>query len=232
MSLPNIPHEWLFPVSLSEAAEVQRILSKRILVEDQFEKITHVAGMDVSNNLFDPTQRIYASAVVLEPKLKQVVDKGVASIQQKFPYIPGFLGFREAPALISAYQKLNITPSLIMVDGHGISHPRGLGIASHIGALLDCPTVGVAKTILIGEPKGNLGEAVGSTVPLLWHNKQIAVVLRTKVRCKPLIISPGHKISFETAVKLVMAWLTKYRLPEPTRQAHLAANVFRQESKN
>lgn len=114
-----------------------------------------------------------------------------------------------------------------MVDGHGISHPRRLGVASQIGILLDIPTIGVAKSILVGEPDGSLGEEAGSSVPLVWKGTLIGQVVRTKRRCQPLYISAGHKISLQTAINLVLSCVKNYRMPEPTRRAHLVANAHR-----
>jgi deoxyribonuclease V len=228
----HIPTEWLFPPSLEKATEVQHLLASHVQLQDAFDPIQFIGGMDVSNNLNDPDQIIYASAVVLDKKSLQVQEQFAIAQQQRFPYIPGFLGFREAPSLVEAFKGLKQTPQLIMVDGHGISHPRGLGIASHIGVLLDLPTIGVAKSILVGKLEGTLGPLVGDQVPLMWKGKQIATVLRTKLRCNPLIISSGHRVSLSTAVDLVLNCLTKYRLPEPTRQAHLASNARRRLGTN
>jgi deoxyribonuclease V len=140
------------------------------------------------------------------------------------------LGFREVPTLVHLYNQLSVRPNVVLVDGHGISHPRGLGVATHLGVVLDVPTIGVAKSILVGTPAGPLAEEVGSTVPLIWKKQEIGMLLRTKARALPLIISSGHKISLPTAVQLVVKCLKGYRLPEPTRQAHLAANSFRKEA--
>jgi len=220
-------HEWLFPNSIVEAKSVQHIMAENVLLKNEDTYPKYIAGMDVSNNLFDPTQMIYASAVVLSfPELELIETAALAEVQ-KFPYVTGLLGFREAPALINAFNQLKVKPDLIMVDGHGISHPRGLGIASHIGVLLDIPTIGVAKSILIGTPIGELKEAAGAQVPLFWKGREIARVLRTKTRCNPLYISAGHRITLDRAVELVERCLKGYRLPECTRQAHLAANACR-----
>jgi deoxyribonuclease V len=222
--------KYLYPPSITEAAIIQRELAQKVIVADQFETIEYIGGMDVSNNPYDPEKIIHATIVVLNKEL-QVVETSSVSMRQDFPYISGFLGFREAPALLQAWDQLKIKPQLTMVDGHGISHPRGLGIASHIGVLLDIPTIGVAKTILVGKPQEELGLMLGDHVPLIWRDKQIATVLRTKLRCKPLFIAPGHKISMTTAMQLVLQYLRGYRLPEPTRQAHLAANAARKKYK-
>lgn len=159
--------------------------------------------------------------------LSSLIETAAIQGPSPFPYIPGLLGFREAPLLIEVFQKLSYHPDLLMVDGHGVSHPRGLGIASHLGVLLNIPTIGVAKSILVGAISTPLSEAPGSMAPLLWKGQEIARVIRTKKHCLPLIISAGHKISLETAVKLVMQCITQYRLPAPTRQAHLSANNAR-----
>jgi deoxyribonuclease V len=222
----DVPQSWLFPDSIDEAKEAQRIMAARVILEDAFQSCPTFGGMDVSNNLYDPKKMIYASAVVLSDSL-EIEEQAAVAQKQSFPYIPGLLGFREAPALVEAFKKLKKKPSILFVDGHGIAHPRGLGIASHLGVLLDIPTIGVAKSILVGGPKASLGSEAGSQVPLVWKNRTLGMLLRTKVRSNPLIISCGHKVSLPTAVKLVQACLRGYRLPEATRQAHLAANACR-----
>jgi deoxyribonuclease V len=223
----NIPSSWLFPSSIEEATLVQRIMADKVVVEDAFGSISHIGGMDVSNNLYDPSHMIYAAAVVVDATTLQVVEQTSIAEKQLFPYVPGLLGFREAPALLNAYKKLRRKPDIIMVDGHGISHPRGLGIASHIGVLLDIPTIGVAKSILVGHPESVLGEETGSQVPLVWKGQTIAMLYRAKRRANPIIVSTGHKVSLQTAIEIVAKSISKYRLPDPTRQAHLAANVCR-----
>lgn len=229
----KLSQDLLFPSSLKQAALIQKQLSEKITLEDQFKdfkkELITIAGMDVSNNPYDPKKMVYAGIAILDIKNLKPLETAQANMQQPFPYVPGFLGFREAPVLIQAYQKLSVRPSLIMVDGHGISHPRGLGIASHIGVLLDCPTIGVAKSILVGTPQVELSEEPGSEVPLIYKDKQIATLLRSKARSKPLIISPGYKVSLTTAVEIVRFCLAKYRLPEPTRYAHLVANDCRKK---
>lgn len=214
-------------LTIKEAIELQRKMAQQVIAEDCFRKIKWIGGMDVSNNLFDPTQSIYAAAVVLSKKECEVIDECAVKEKQEFPYRTGLLAFREAPALVHAYENLKQKPDLIMVDGQGICHPRGLGIASHLGVLLDIPTIGVAKTILVGEPKGSLEDKIGSRVPLYYGGRIVGALLRTRPHARPLVISIGHKISLETAIKIVLDCLRGYRLPEPTRQAHLAANTLR-----
>lgn len=219
---------WLFCQNAEEAREAQNEMAKQVILEDNFKKpLNYIGGMDISNTPFDPAQMVFGAAVICSYPSLSIVETSTQSNQQKFPYVPGLLGFREAPTLVEAYNKLSFSPDVIMVDGHGISHPRGLGVASHLGVLLDIPTIGVAKSILIGSLRSPLPEEVGSMVPIIWKDAEIAMAVRTKKRCSPMIISAGHKITLPTAVELVLNCLKKYRLPEPTRFAHLAANQYR-----
>ncbi len=223
-------NKWLFPSSFDEARQIQKEMAQEVVLTDCFNSsFSFIAGMDVSNNRFDPTKKVYASTVLLDATLCLQEHSGIVE-RQEFPYISGFLGFREAPALVQSFQKLTKRPDLILVDGQGISHPRGLGIASHIGVLLDIPTLGVAKSILVGKLEGVLGEEAGSRVPLMWKEKIIGMVLRTKKKCNPLIISCGHKISLERCVDIVLRCTKGYCAPEPIRQAHLAANLLRKQA--
>lgn len=228
----DIPQEWLQPKSMQEAIEVQNLLAKKIVREDAFGTLSLLAGMDVSNFLYDPKKMIYAACVLVGSADLQLQEQAAVAEKQLFPYIPGLLGFREAPSLISAYSALKKRPDLIMVDGHGISHPRAFGIASHVGVLLDLPSIGVAKSILVGKPQGPLGAARGSTTPLIYKGKIIGMMVRTKNNCNPLIVSTGHRVSLETSVALVLQASAGYRVPEPTRQAHLAANAARRNTIN
>lgn len=222
--------KWLVCENIAEAQAAQKEMAERVSLKDDINKpINIIGGADVSNTPFDPEQLIFGAVVALSYPSFSILETATQANKQTFPYIPGFLGFREAPSLIKAYEQLAIIPDLLMVDGHGISHPRGLGIASHLGVLLDIPTIGVAKSILIGQPAAPLGEEVGCMVPLIWKGKEIAMQVRTKKRCTPLIISAGHRISLQTATQWVLSCLKKYRLPEPTRYAHLAANQCRRE---
>jgi len=233
MQIKDIPNTWLYPDSLAVASKIQLQLAEQVSLNDELPStLNYVAGMDVSSNWRDPKQMIYATCVVLDAATLQVVEIAHSHMQQKFAYVPGFLGFREAPALVEAFAKLKLKPDLILVDGHGVSHPRKLGIASHLGVLLQIPTIGVAKSILIGKPIASLALEAGATTPLVWQENTIAMLLRSKSRCNPLIIASGHKVSLPTAVTLVKSYLRGYRLPEPTRQAHLAANAYRRSLLN
>lgn len=215
-----------FPESILEAKEIQSRLAKKVILQDDFiSPPLKIGGMDVSCNRFDPS--VYASIVVLDYVNFSILEKTGLKEIDSFPYRTGLLSFREAPPLIKAFKTLKNKPDLLLIDGQGISHPRGLGIASHIGILLDIPTIGVAKSLLIGKPEKNLNKEAGSQVSLIWKDREIGKVYRSKNNCNPLIISAGHRISLPTAVKIVEQCLQGYRLPEPTRQAHLAANEYR-----
>ena len=232
-SIEQIPSHWLLPPSLDEAAQIQRELAEQvILATDPDFAVQRVMGVDASNNLYDPEKMIYAGTVQLNYPALTVMAESHAAMKSRFPYVPGFLGFREAPIIIEALQGFAEPPDLILVDGHGVSHPRGLGIASQLGVLLDCPTIGVAKSILVGTPDGVLGPNPGDQVPLVWRGNRIGTVLRTKLRTNPLYIAPGHRMSHESAVQWVLNCLKGYRLPEPTRQAHLSANACRRARMN
>jgi deoxyribonuclease V len=227
MRLPNIPKHILFPQSIPEAAEIQRTLAKSVISADQYAAPNIVAGVDVSNNLYDPAQMVYAGVVNLHYPGCTLFETAHAAAKQTLAYQPGFLGFREVPVILQAFEKLKNKPDLILVDGHGISHPRRFGIATHLGVLLDLPTIGVAKSILVGKPAAELGPNPGDAVPLVWHGETIGILFRSKKRANPLIISVGHRISLDSALQIVKSCLKTYRLPEPTRHAHLAANHAR-----
>lgn len=226
---PFTQHAWLYPESLAVAANVQRELAERVITVDELPDIRLIGGVDVSNNLYDPLNQIYAALVSLDANSLQVLNTATHSDTATLPYRPGFLGFREAPVLVKAFAKLEKKPDILLVDGHGISHPRGLGIASHLGVLLNIPTIGVAKSILVGHIEGELGETAGDQAPLVWKDKQIGMAIRSKKRSNPLYIASGHRISLSTAIQIVLGCLRGYRLPEPTRQAHLAANSCRKQ---
>ncbi|CDL80017.1 deoxyribonuclease V [Xenorhabdus cabanillasii] len=175
-----------------------------------------IAGADVG---FEENGTITRAAIAIlhYPTLK-LVEYQIARVETALPYIPGLLSFREYPALLAAWNKLDLRPNLVMVDGQGIAHPRRLGVASHFGLLVDVPTIGIAKSRLCGEHEP-VGEALGSSQPLIDHDEQIGLVWRSKKRCNPLYISIGHKISIESAIYWVEHCMKGYKLPEPTRWA-------------
>jgi deoxyribonuclease V len=183
--------------------------------------VKHVAGIDVGFEDNNTVTRA-AVAVLTFPDLK-LVESHVAKQATRFPYVPGLLSFREIPAVMAALQKVRSSPDLILYDGAGIAHPRRFGIASHLGVLIDVPTIGVAKTRLIGEHE-EPSPARGGWAPLMDRGEQIGAVLRTKTNVNPLYVSVGHRISLATAIKYVLACCTKYRLPETTRWADRLAS--------
>ncbi|APT55903.1 endonuclease V [Roseomonas gilardii] len=224
----DIPEDWLRPPDLVRARQVQREMAARVVREDAFGPVHRLGGADTSLDRFDPAQRIFAALVTLDPDGSGAgVESQAAVLRAPMPYVPGFLGFREVPVLVEAWRHLERKPDLVMVDGHGASHPRGLGVACHLGVVLDVPTIGVAKSRLFGHPDGELGPEPGDRVNLVHEGQVLAVVLRTRRRSNPVYVSVGHRISLASAVEWVLRGLRGYRLPEATRQAHLAANAAR-----
>lgn len=214
--------------SPKEAIQLQKELASKVIKEVQFDKINYIAGVDVSNEFLKPNKKqLYAAIVILSfPALEIVETTSYAQITD-FPYIPGLLAFRESPVVIKALEKVKTKPDVILVDGHGIAHPRHLGIASHVGVLTGYPTIGCAKSVLVGEPKGILPPQKGSHVYLMLNNEIIGNVVRTRCNVAPVYVSIGHKINLEKATEIVLACTRKYRLPEPTRLAHQYANQAR-----
>jgi deoxyribonuclease V len=147
-----------------------------------------------------------------------------------FPYVPGFLSFREGPAIIEALSRLKIKPDLILLDGQGIAHPKGLGIASHIGILLDLPTVGCAKSRLVGEYK-EPGSNKGAWSPLKFHGSIVGAVLRTRDSVRPLFVSPGHRIDLKASIEIVLGCIGRYRIPEPLRRADILSKRIKRDQK-
>jgi len=219
-------HSW--NVKPSEAAELQKQLRSEILLKPFNKKIKLIAGSDISFNKFSPT--VYAGIVVLDARTMQIVEKVSAIMDVKFPYIPGFLSFREIPPLLKAFKKLKSEPDVIIFDGHGIAHPRRMGIAAHAGLVLGKPTIGCAKSLLTGVYK-EPSLTAGSKAKLIDKktDEQIGVVFRTKNKVKPVFISPGHLMDFDSAVHILETAVKGYRIPEPTRQAHLFVNEVRLE---
>ncbi|HVU67732.1 MAG TPA: deoxyribonuclease V [Ktedonobacteraceae bacterium] len=208
------PHKW--NLSIEEAKELQRELAGKVILEDQFDDIRFVAGVDMAINENNGMAR---AAIVLFsfPELT-MLEKHVYEEPLRMDYIPGLLSFRELPALLGAFQQLKQKPDLVMADGQGIAHPRRLGIATHLGLLIDTPTIGCAKSILIGSHEP-VGEKVGDWEPLFYKHEVIGAALRTRAKVKPMYISQGHKISLDSSIKYVLACGGGYRLPETTRQA-------------
>jgi deoxyribonuclease V len=211
-------HGW--EVSVAEAREIQLRLARMVVTDDTVANPRFVAGIDISAPDAQGVAR--GAAVVLRYPELGIVEVKEARSKIRFPYVPGLLSFRESPLILAACEKLCNVPDLILVDGQGIAHPRRFGLASHVGLLLDLPTIGCAKSILCGQHQC-VAEEAGSQAELRENDEIIGTALRTKSGVKPLYISVGHKVSLESALQWVMRCCRGYRLPEPTRLAHLAA---------
>lgn len=206
---------------VAEARRLQQSLAERVRLQDDFPPLRLIAGVDVGFEQDGEITR--AAAVLLDADSMQPRADVVARLPTRMPYIPGLLSFRELPAVIEALAMLPQRPDLVMVDGHGVAHPRGLGIAAHLGVIADLPTIGVAKKLLVGT-HAPLGPQRGDRVELRYKGARIGTVLRSKDGIKPLIVSPGHRVSQEHAVALVLACGRGYKLPEPTRWADRIAS--------
>jgi len=210
-------HSW--SLTPQEAARIQTELRSRLILTWDKRPVTTIGGVDVSIK----TESTRAAIVVLSYPDLTPLEGVLADTPLIFPYIPGLLAFREGPAVLAAWAMLQNKPDLLMFDGQGIAHPRGIGIASHMGLWLERPTIGVAKSRLYGKHT-EVGPRRGDRAALLDKlGNVIGVVLRTRERTNPLYISPGHLMDVETATEFVQACLTSYRLPEPTRWAHKVA---------
>ena len=213
-------HDW--NLTPAEAIQLQKQLSYEVITEDKFtEPIKTVAGIDLGYDV--QTNKSRAVVVVLSFPELQLLEQSEAILPIQFPYVPGLLSFRETPVAVKALEKLEIAPDLILCDGQGLAHPRSFGIACHIGLVTDLPTIGVAKSLLVGK-YGSLGEQRGSTADLIYRKEKVGVALRTREKVQPVYVSIGHKISLEPAVSYVLQCTPKYRLPETTRLADKLAS--------
>lgn len=213
-------HDWNLEPAAARALQTE--VARKVVVRDTLGEVRHIGGVDVGFE--DGGQTTRAALVVLTFPELEVVERQLARVPTSFPYVPGLLSFREIPAILQAFEQLVQIPDLLMCDGQGVAHPRRLGIASHLGVWLDLPTIGVAKKRLTGW-HDEVADVKGATTALLDKGQRIGTVLRSRVAVKPLYISPGHRVSQESAVRWVMQCLTRYRLPEPTRQAHRLASL-------
>ncbi|AHM58892.1 endonuclease V [Flammeovirgaceae bacterium 311] len=220
----SVKNQYQHPASAEEALKLQQSLRQQINLAPMDTAVNYLGGADISFNLYE--DEVYAGIIILKlPDLEPVlhaVAKGTAG----FPYIPGFLSFREIPSLLRVWELLPQKPDALVVDGHGIAHPRRMGIATHLGLVTGCPTLGCAKKKLTGtyqEPETEKG----STTPLMHKQEQIGYAFRSKKGTKPVFVSPGNCMSMDDALEITLKSLGKYRIPEPTRQAHLLVNRFR-----
>lgn len=219
----QLAHSHPWTLSPREARALQERLRHLVDTRDAGGTPRRVAGVDVG---FDQARGLTRAgvAVLTLPGL-QVQETAVALVPTHFPYVPGLLSFREIPAILAALEQLESTPDLMLCDGQGLAHPRRFGLASHLGVLTDIPTVGVAKTRLVGT-HGEVPTARGAWTRLLHRDEVVGAVLRTRAGVKPLYVSVGHRVSLESACRVVMACTTRYRLPETTRHAHRLASAL------
>jgi deoxyribonuclease V len=217
MLQPLFEHPW--DLTPAEAIALQGELAQRVRMSELPDQVSSVAGVDVG--LRRGVAR--AAVVVLTWPQLEIVERSLAERPVTFPYVPGLLSFREAPVILAALGQLVHTPDVLIFDGQGYAHPRRLGLATHVGVLLDHPTVGCAKSRLCGEAD-EPGEERGSYTWLLDEGEVIGAVLRTRTRVRPVYVSVGHRIRLERAIDLILRSGRGYRLPEPTRWAHRAAS--------
>lgn len=211
-----------WPATVAEARAVQEKLRGKVVTRDRIGRVRTVAGIDIG---YEGDNRLArAAAVVLAFPSLEPLEEAVVRVPVKFPYVPGYLSFREVPAALAVLAKLKHRPDLILCDGQGRAHPRRFGLACHLGVLLGIPTIGVAKSRLIGDSRGRLGRGKGAWVPLIDHDEIIGAELRTRTGVKPLYVSIGHRVSLETAIDYVLRCTPRYRLPETTRRAHRLAS--------
>jgi len=220
-------HNW--DVCYADAVSLQYELAGRLVLKDQkTSKLKKIAGADISYSKNDDL--FFAGVVVLNADTLEIIEVSSSIDCVSFPYIPGLLSFREAPVLLKAFAKIKGIPDIVMFDGQGIAHPRRLGLASHMGLFLDLPTMGCAKKKLVGDFE-EPGIKKGSCSELIHRGEKIGAVLRTKDKVKPVFISPGHRMGLSRAIEAALHCCNGYRIPEPTRQAHLLVNRLRLQHK-
>ncbi len=219
-------HPW--NVTTAQAREIQLDLASRVIREDRLGPVRLVAGADISKP--DADGLATAAVVVMDidvgahgrAPLHSVVAVRTVRLRPEFPYVPGLLSFREAPLVLAAWDKLESKPDLLLVDGQGLAHPRRMGIACHLGLLLDIPTIGCAKSRLIGE-HGEMGQERGQWAEMRDGEEVIGAAVRTRTNVRPIYVSTGHRVNLETAIEWALACCRGYRIPEPLRLAHQAA---------
>jgi len=213
-----------WPSTPEQAIAIQKALRGKLVIRDAHPPIHTICGVDVGYDIHD--NRSHASLVLMARDTLEVLATAQAFLPTTFPYVTGLLAFREIPVILEALKQLPQTPDVLMVDGHGIAHPRRMGIAAHLGVLLDMPAFGVGKSRLTGIYPA-LGENAGDMSPLTDKKtgESLGTVLRSKRKCNPLFISAGHRVSHETALALTLETLRGYRLPEPTRLADKLSKV-------
>lgn len=217
-------HDW--NVSPAEAPHFQDKLARRVRLRPLPPHVELVAGADVSFSRELGT--VFAAVLLFRFEGMEVLEQAQERAPARFPYVPGLLSFREGPAILKAFGRLQHRPDVVIFDGQGYAHPRRIGLASHMGLWLRLPTVGCAKSRLIGE-HAKPGPRRGRFSPLLDNGEQIGIVLRTRENVKPVFVSPGHLADFVSSMRLVLDCCRGYRLPEPTRQAHITVERWKRE---
>lgn len=219
------------PKDLSEARAIQQSLRAKVVLQGNPLRVRYLAALDASHpTRFSKVQgQSTAAAVLWDFQQSRVVEVATSAVDPDtlFPYVPGFLSFRETPVYLAALAKLSQQPELLLVDGQGVAHPRRFGIACHLGVHLDMPAIGVAKTLLFGTPASELPEAGGSAVELVSKAEQIGWVYRSRAKVQPLYVSPGHRVGMGESLEFVRSLTGKTRFLEPLRQAHIAAGEAR-----
>lgn len=210
--------------SIAEATRLQNEMREKIVLKPLGKSVKTIAGADISFNKYET--KVYAGIVVLNYPEMTVKHFTLAQSETTFPYVSGYLAFREIPALLHAWQMLPQKPDVLVLDGQGITHPRKMGIASHFGVLEHIPTIGCAKSMLYGKFDG-LGEKKFSSEPIYGKGELLGYALRTKDKVRPVYVSPGNLITAEESLAIMKNCIGKYRIPEPTRLAHEKVNLFR-----
>jgi len=219
----NSPHSW--KVNVQEAIRIQEDLRHRVILKNSISEVKRIGGGDVAYS--ENRNLLFGAIVVLSFPKMETLDVVTAHGKIPFPYIPGLLSFREGPILVQIFEKLKVKPDVMIFDGQGISHPRGFGLASHLGLWFDIPSIGCAKTPLL---KGSIspGSSKGSYELIRKDGQKVGAVLRTKDNVKPLFISPGHRIDLITTIQIIIESCQGFRFPEPLRKAHQATrNMLR-----
>ncbi len=211
-------------LTINEATLIQKELRAKIDLTPFDKPVKLVAGADISFNKFSTT--VYAGIVVMEYPSMEVKQVALAKDEANFPYVSGYLAFRELPALLKAWEMITLKPDILILDGQGITHPRRMGIATHFGIVEDQPTIGCAKSMLSGK-FDDLELEKFSSAPIIIKDQLCGYALRTKNAVKPIYISPGHQVSVDQSLQIVSRCVGKYRIPEPTRIAHEKVNQFR-----
>jgi len=221
-------HSW--KVNVEEAIQIQQNLRNRIILQKTFSEVKTIGGGDVAYS--EDRNSLFAAIVVLSFPKMETLEIANAHGEIPFPYIPGLLSFREGPILIKAFQKLKIKPDVMIFEGQGIAHPRGIGLASHMGLWLDLPSIGCTKTPLLSDfiyPD----PSKGSFESIRREGEEVGAVLRTKDKVKPLFVSPGHRIDLPTSIQLILDTCQGYRTPEPLRKAHqLSCTIRKRRGRN